>query len=121
MTQSNMDKDRGTSSILTIQLTSTEMSQLRDFASKAGMEPSTYVTNMVKNSLSQNSESIDRDFTSSAAGGIAFIQLEKDQINSEIVQSALETLQNTCRCTVINPPDMGYTEVEKLIQDNLSI
>jgi hypothetical protein len=121
MRQSNIDRDPGTSSILSIQLTSEEMYQLRDIASSAGMEPSIYVRNMNKNSLSRNPKSIDSDFKSAAAGGIALIQLEKEQINSDIVQSALEALQNTCRCTVINPPDMGYAEVEKLIQDDTSV
>jgi hypothetical protein len=121
MRQSNMDKDPGTSSILSIQLTSEEMSQLRDIASSAGTEPSTYVSNMIKNSLSRNSKSLDSDFKSAAAGGIALIQLEKEQINSDIVQSALDTLQNACRCTIINPPDMGYADIEKLIQDDTSL
>ena len=121
MRQSNMDKDPGTSSILSIQLTSEEMSQLNDLASSAGMEPLTYVSNLIKNSLNRNPKSADSDFKSAAAGGIALIQLEKEQISSDIVQSALETLQNACRCTVINPPDMGYAEVEKLIQDDTSL
>jgi hypothetical protein len=121
MSQNNMDKDPGTSSVLTISLNPYEMAQLQDSASGLGMEPSDYVRAIIGANLSRKQKSANSEFNPAASGGIALIQLEKDQSDSDIVQSALTALQKTCRCTVINPRDMGYSEVEKLIRENTSL
>jgi hypothetical protein len=126
-------------SFLNIRLSGEELTQLRDLAAVAGTGPSTYARILIKNALDQNSKVINNEYSqrqaqvllardadlqevkSIAPAGFALIELGKTKIDPDIVKSLFETLQKTCNCTVVNPEDKGYAEIEKLIRETLSV
>ena len=126
-------------SFLNIRLSGEELTQLRDLAARAGTGPSTFARILIKNTLDQSLKArgynyfnpkgkmiLARDSgmpepDAAQTNSIALVELSKSKVDADIVKSLFETLQKTCQCTVFNPKDAGYVELQRLIKANPSV
>jgi hypothetical protein len=108
-------------SFLSIPLVPEELSQLQIAASTAGTSPLNYARSLLHNALASNKTGTRIvDSRSVTPKSIALVQLGVNSDPDEI-KSLFGNLQKTRQCAILNPPDIGYAEVEKLIQDKTAI
>jgi hypothetical protein len=103
-----------------------------------GMGPSTYARQLIKARLNgeqkpageQNTGTPDpgddinnpgQNCRKTGQGGICLFDVSSARVNPDILQSLLYTLDKVGTCRIINPEDMGYAEVEKMIKDSMEI
>lgn len=115
------------SSFLSVRLTGSELSKLREMAAKHGIGPSTYARLVLKSTIEQNNwgiqypfsylyNSVAEDESSARRPRICIFDTDAININPDVVGSFLDFVRRAYNCRMVTPEDADYEQVERLVK-----
>jgi hypothetical protein len=105
-------------SSIVINLSQDDLDQLQMLASRQGIDVPSLARRIIKTRLEVEAWA-ESDESQGERNGICVIDMNSLQISPEAFRNLLKNLKGSIRIRTLAPADMGYEEVEKLIEESI--